>query len=146
LIAPGRDVTSLARRQGKGLLRTEGTLAAEKSAGVDALAAEAARARGCENGLETAEAVLRAGLLRLGGAMLRGGAVRRSRPPRSLADCGHSRKAVFAGYWGKVIDTVLGPAALRHPRGTRPLLPALRALVRAGGPEESRRRCGRFGQ
>jgi hypothetical protein len=39
-------------------------LAAEKSAEVDALAAEAARALGCENGLETAEAVLRAGLLR----------------------------------------------------------------------------------
>ena len=58
-------------------------LAAEKSAEVDALAAEAARALGCENGLETAEAVLRAGLLKLGGAMLGEGAVRRSRPPRS---------------------------------------------------------------
>ena len=35
--------------------------------------------------------------------------------------------------------------AERRPRVTRPLLPAPRALMRAAGPEESRRRCGRFG-
>ena len=57
-------------RDGRGKRGLREALAAEKSAGVDALAAEAARALGCENGLETAEAVLRAGLLRLGGAML----------------------------------------------------------------------------
>ena len=89
-------------------------LAAEKSAEVGALAAEAARALGCENGLETAEAVLRAGLLRLGGAML-GEALSADpghRGPR--ADCGHGHEAVFAGYREKVIDTVLGPVALRR--------------------------------
>jgi hypothetical protein len=87
---------------------------AEKSAEVDTLAAEAARALGCENGLETAEAVLRAGLLRLGGAML-GEALSADpghRGPR--ADCGHGHEAVFAGYREKVIDTVLGPVALRR--------------------------------
>ena len=36
--------------------------------------------------------------------------------------------------------------AARRPRINRPLLPAPRALTRAAGPEESRRRCGRFGQ
>src|SRR5450759_3122659 len=79
-----------------------------------ALAAEAARALGCENGLETAEAVLRAGLLGLGGAML-GEALSADpghRGPR--ADCGHGREAVFAGYREKVIDTVPGPVALRR--------------------------------
>ena len=33
-----------------------------------------------------------------------------------------------------------------YPVSDRPLLPAPRALVQAAGPEESRRRCGRFGQ
>ena len=37
-------------------------------------------------------------------------------------------------------------AAARRPRVTRPLLPAPGALIRAAGPEESRRRCGRFSQ
>ena len=77
-------------------------------------AVEAARALGCQNGLETAEAVLRAGLLRLGGAML-GEALSADpghRGPR--ADCGHGHEAVFAGYREKVIDTVLGPVALRR--------------------------------
>jgi hypothetical protein len=36
--------------------------------------------------------------------------------------------------------------AARKPRVTRPLLPAPRALMQAAGPEESRRRWGRFGQ
>src|ERR1017187_6885374 len=78
-------------------------LAAEKSAEVDALAAEAARALGCENGLETAEAVLRAGLLRLGGAML-GEALSADpghRGPR--ADCRHGHEAGLAGHREKVI-------------------------------------------
>ena len=34
------------------------------------------------------------------------------RGPR--ADCGHGHEAVFAGYREKVIDTVLGPVALRR--------------------------------
>ena len=55
--------------------------------------------------------MLRAGLLRLGGAML-GEALSADpghRGPR--ADCGHGHEAVFAGYREKVIDTVLGPVA-----------------------------------
>ena len=65
-------------------------------------------------GLETAEAVLRAGLLRLGGGML-GGALSAGpgyRGPR--VDCGHGHQAVFTGYREKVIDTVLGPVTLRR--------------------------------
>ena len=58
--------------------------------------------------------MLRAGLLRLGGAML-GEALSADpghRGPR--ADCGHGHEAVFVGYREKVIDTVLGPVALRR--------------------------------
>jgi hypothetical protein len=58
--------------------------------------------------------VLRAGLLKLGGGML--GEVLSADPgyrgPR--VDCGHGHQAVFAGYREKVIDTVLGPVALRR--------------------------------
>ena len=64
--------------------------------------------------MEAAERVLRAGLLKLGGAMLGEvlSADRGYRGPR--ADCGHGHQAVFAGYRGKAIDTVLGPVALRR--------------------------------
>ena len=58
--------------------------------------------------------MLRAGLLRLGGAIL-GEALSADpghRGPR--VDCGHGHEAVFAGYREKVIDTVLGPVALRR--------------------------------
>jgi hypothetical protein len=69
---------------------------------------------GCEGGLEAAEAVLRAGLLRLGGGML--GEVLSAdggyRGPR--AGCGSGHEAVFTGYREKVIDTVLGPVTLRR--------------------------------
>ena len=101
-------------RDGRGKRGLRESLAAEKSAEVGRLAAEAARALGCENGLQTAEAVLRAGLLRLGGAML-GEALSADpghRGPR--IDCGHGHEAVFAGYREKVIDTVLGPVTLRR--------------------------------
>jgi hypothetical protein len=58
--------------------------------------------------------VLRAGLLRLGGAML--GEVLSADPgyrgPR--VGCGHGHEAVFTGYREKVIDTVLGPVTLRR--------------------------------
>jgi hypothetical protein len=58
--------------------------------------------------------VLRAGLLRLGGAVL-GEALSADpghRGPR--VPCGNGHEAVFAGYRGKVIDTVLGPVTLRR--------------------------------
>ncbi|HYM56281.1 MAG TPA: ISKra4 family transposase, partial [Solirubrobacteraceae bacterium] len=74
-----------------------------------------ARVLGCgDAGLEAAEQVLRAGLLKLGGGML--GEVLSADPgyrgPR--VDCGHGHKAVFTGYREKVIDTVLGPVTLRR--------------------------------
>src|SRR5262249_26138966 len=63
-----------------------------------------------------AEAVIRAGLLRLGAGVL--GELLSADPgyrgPR--ADCGHGHQAVFSGYREKVIDTVLGPVTLRRAR------------------------------
>jgi hypothetical protein len=68
---------------------------------------------GCgDAGLEAAEAVLRAGLLRLGGSMLGEvlSADRGHRGPR--VPCGRGHDAVFTGYRDKAIDTVLGPVTL----------------------------------
>src|SRR5580692_482324 len=84
-------------------------LAREKAAEVGRLAAEAARALGCgDAGMGAAEAVLRAGLLKLGGDVL--GRLLAADPgyrgPR--VPCGNGHEAVFASYRGKVIDTVLG--------------------------------------
>jgi hypothetical protein len=64
---------------------------------------------GCgDAGMEAAERVIRAGLLRLGAGML--GEVlssdRGRRGPR--VPCGHGHEAVFAGYRAKSFDTVLG--------------------------------------
>jgi hypothetical protein len=58
--------------------------------------------------------VLRAGLLELGGAMLREAlsADPGHRGPR--VECGRGHEAVFAGYREKVTDTVLGPVTLRR--------------------------------
>ncbi|HWF36258.1 MAG TPA: ISKra4 family transposase, partial [Solirubrobacteraceae bacterium] len=64
--------------------------------------------------MQAAEAVLRAGLLKLGGGVL-GEALSADpgyRGPR--VDCEHGHGAVFAGYRAKVIDTVLGPVTLRR--------------------------------
>ena len=89
-------------------------LAAEKAAEIGRLAAEAARALGCEDGLEAAEAVLRAGLLKLGGGVL-GEALSADPGYRGPSvDCGRGHEAVFAGYREKAVDTVLGPVALRR--------------------------------
>jgi hypothetical protein len=62
--------------------------------------------------MEAAEAVIRAGLLRLGGSMLEQvlAADRGHRGPR--VPCGQGHEAVFTGYRDKVTDTVLGPVAL----------------------------------
>ncbi|HEY1320906.1 MAG TPA: ISKra4 family transposase, partial [Streptosporangiaceae bacterium] len=64
--------------------------------------------------MKAAEAVLRAGLLKLGGGILAEllAADRGHRGPR--AECGKGHQAVFTGYRGKVIDTVLGPVTLRR--------------------------------
>jgi len=64
---------------------------------------------GCgDAGLQAAERVIRAGLLRLGGAMLGEvlSADRGHRGPR--VPCGHGHEAAFAGYRDKSFDTVLG--------------------------------------
>jgi hypothetical protein len=86
-----------------------GALAAEKAAELGRLAGEAARVLGCgDAGLEAAEAVPRAGLLRLGGSMLGRllSAGRGYRGPR--APCGQGHEALLAGYRDKSFDTVLG--------------------------------------
>ena len=93
--APGR--TSGTERKG-GLWEA---LAAEKAAEIGRLAAEAARALGYENSLEAAEAVLRAGLLKLGGGVL-GEALSADpghRGPR--VDCAARPRGLFTGYRGK---------------------------------------------
>ena len=62
--------------------------------------------------MEAAEAVIRAGLLRLGGSVLEQllAAGRGHRGPR--VPCGRGHEAEFVSYRDKVIDTVLGPVAL----------------------------------
>jgi hypothetical protein len=67
---------------------------------------------GCDAGLEAAEAVIRAGVLKLGGGMLEKllAADPGGRGPR--VDCGNGHQAQFTGYRDKVIDTVLGLVTL----------------------------------
>ena len=94
----------------RGLLRA---LAAERSAEIGRLAAEAARSLGCGGaGLEAAEAVIRAGMLKLGSGML--GQLLAADPghrgPR--VPCGQGHEAEFVSYRDKVLDTVLGPVTL----------------------------------
>jgi hypothetical protein len=98
--------------RGKGGLRE--SLTADKAAEIGRLAAEAARSLSCEAGLGAADAVLRAGLLKLGWGVL--GEVLSADPGYRGpgVDCGRSHEAVFAGYREKVIDTVLGPVTLRR--------------------------------
>jgi hypothetical protein len=124
---------------------------------VTRLAAEAARALGCgDAGLEAAEQVIRAGLLRLGGVML-GDVLAADRGHRGhRVPCGNGHEAVFCGYRGKSFDTVLGLVAVTRawyhceacghglaPRdaelaiaGTSmsPGLAAMNALAAAAGP------------
>jgi len=65
-------------------------------------------------GLEAGEALIRAGMLRLGGAMLGGllAADPGYRGPR--VPCGLGHEAGFVSYRDKLIDTVLGPVAVRR--------------------------------
>src|SRR5450631_3036889 len=64
--------------------------------------------------MDAAEAVLRAGLLRLGGSVLEQllAADRGHRGPR--VPCGRGHEAEFISYRDKVTDTVLGPVTLRR--------------------------------
>ena len=82
--------------------------AQEKAAELGRLAGEAARVLGCgDAGIGAAEAVLRAGLLRLGGSML--GEVLWAREPGAQHAVQPGHEAVFAGYRDKSFNTVLGP-------------------------------------
>src|ERR671922_188812 len=65
-------------------------------------------------GLQAAETVIRAGMLKLGCGMLGQllSADRGYRGPR--VDCGSGHEAVFVSYRAKVIDTVLGPVTLER--------------------------------
>src|ERR1035441_2660751 len=88
-------------------------IAQEKAAEIGRLAAEAARSLGCgDAGMEAAEAVIRAGMLRAGGGMLEKllAADPGYRGPRVA--CGQGHEAEFTACRDKVIDTVLGPVTL----------------------------------
>ena len=79
------------------------------------LAAEAARALGCDDaGLEAAETVIRAGMLRLGAGVLGKllGADSGFRGTR--LECGNGHQAEFVAYRDRTLDTVPGPVALRR--------------------------------
>ena len=65
-------------------------------------------------GLAAAEAVIREGMLRLGGKIL--GELLSADPGYrgSVVACGNGHEAVFAGYRGKTVDTVVGQVRLRR--------------------------------
>src|SRR5207244_11383721 len=71
-----------------------------------------ARAGGCDAGLGAAEAVIRAGMLKLGGGML--GKLLAADPGHrgSRVPCGRGHEAEFVAYRDKVTGTVLGPVTL----------------------------------
>ena len=99
------------RREGK-----EGALGRARGGGVHGgrqAGHPSGRSLGCgDAGLEAAEAVIRAGMLKLSAGVL--GKLLAADPgyrgPR--ADCGAGHQAEFVSYRDKVIDTVLGPVAL----------------------------------
>ncbi len=110
---PGDAAGRCLCRDGRGKGGLQDALAHEKAAELGRLAGEAARVLGCgDAGLEAAEQVIRAGLLRLGGAMLGEvlSADRGHRGPR--IPCGNGHEARFAGYRDKSFDTVLGPVTV----------------------------------
>jgi len=84
----------------------------QMSAEIARLAAEAARSLGCGAGMQAAETVIRAGMLKLGGSMLEQllAADPGYRGPR--ADCGAGHQAEFISCRDKTVDTVLGPVTL----------------------------------
>jgi len=84
----------------------------QMSAEIARLAADAARSLGCGAGMEAAETVIRAGMLKLGGSMLEQllAADPGYRGPR--IDCGAGHQAEFISCRDKTVDTVLGPVTL----------------------------------
>jgi hypothetical protein len=97
---------------GRGKNGLRDALAAQASAEIGRLAAEAARSLGCDAGLEAAEAVIRAGMLKLGGGML--GELLAADPgyrgPR--VPCGQGHEAELVSCRDKTSGTVLGPVTL----------------------------------
>ncbi|HEY6280086.1 MAG TPA: ISKra4 family transposase [Streptosporangiaceae bacterium] len=88
-------------------------LARDKAAEIARLAAAAARSLGCGGaGLEAAEAVIRAGMLKLGGGLLDQLLAADPGYRGPWADCGQGHEAEFISHRDKVIDTVLGPVRL----------------------------------
>jgi len=65
-------------------------------------------------GLEAAEKVIRAGLIRLGGRVLEDLLAADAGYAGPRAGCGAGHQARFAGYRDKTVDTVLGPVRLRR--------------------------------
>jgi hypothetical protein len=84
----------------------------EMSAEIGRLAAEAARSLGCGAGMEAAETVIRAGMLKLGGGMLERllAADPGYRGPRT--GCGAGHQADFISCRDKTFDTVLAPVTI----------------------------------
>ena len=103
-------MTTPSPREEKG--RHRAALAAKGSAEMERLAAAAARSLGCAGGLEAAETVIRAGMLKLGGGMLEKllAADPGYRGPRTRCGCG--QLAEFVAYRDKTFDTVLGPVTI----------------------------------
>src|SRR5271169_6977256 len=82
------------------------------SAEVGRLAAEAARSLGCGAGMEAAETVIRAGMLKLGGEMP-GKLLAADPGPRGpRVPCGQGHEAEFVSCRDKTFDTVPGPVTI----------------------------------
>ncbi len=131
-LAAGRGRRRRRPSAGKGL---RADLQAEASAKIGRLAAAAARSLGCDAGLEAAETVIRAGMLKLGGGMLEQllAADSGHRGPR--VPCGEGHEAEFVAYRDKTFDTMLGPGHYL------PRLVPLRGLrARPGAPGRRARR------
>jgi hypothetical protein len=107
----------------KGLLRA---LEEERAAEVTRLAAEAARSLGCADvGLEAAETVIRAGMLRLGAGMLGELLVADPGFRGTRLECGSGHQAEFVSYRDKTSTRCWGA----HPAPCLVSLQGLRARV-----------------
>jgi hypothetical protein len=89
-------------------------LAAEAAAEVTRLAAAAAASLAGGAGLEAAENVIRAGLIRLGAGVLEDLLAADQGYAGPRLDCGRGHQAQIAGYRDKTADTVLGRVRLRR--------------------------------
>jgi hypothetical protein len=81
---------------------------------VTSLAAAAATSIAAGEGLEAAERVIRAGLLRLGAGVLEDLLAADGGYAGPRAGCGGGHQAAFAGYRDKTVDTALGTITLRR--------------------------------